>query len=183
MPSTKLTLDSTLPLPGTALQIPRLGFGVYESPRDVCIRSCSSALSAGYRHIDSAIYYDNEAEVGTAVAQSGIPRSEVFLTSKILFAGKTVDESYAAVIESIEKMGGKGGYVDLFLIHSPNSGADARKNMWLALERAHKEGRAKAIGVSNFGVGHIEQLKAFATTWPPHVNQIEVCGMNFEQSR
>lgn len=73
--------------------------------------------------------------------------------------------------------GGSGegkGYVDLFLIHTPSGGSGARKEMWQALEKLHQEGRAKSIGVSNFGVGHIDEMKAYAKVWPPHVNQIEV---------
>ena len=70
---------------------------------------------------------------------------------------------------------GEDGYVDLFLIHTPSGGKAARKEMWLALERLESEGLAKSIGVSNFGVGHIEEMKEYARTWPPHVNQIEVC--------
>ena len=69
---------------------------------------------------------------------------------------------------------GRKGYVDLFLIHSPSGGKEARREMWLALERLLDEGQAKSIGVSNFGVGHIEEMRAYATVWPPHVNQIEV---------
>ncbi|KAI9871971.1 MAG: hypothetical protein M1823_008299, partial [Watsoniomyces obsoletus] len=66
------------------------------------------------------------------------------------------------------------GYVDLFLIHSPNAGNKARKEMWLALEKLHDEGKAKSIGVSNFGIGHINEMKDYAKVWPPHVNQIEL---------
>lgn len=178
----KLTLQSTLALPKSSLAIPRLGFGVYESHRDTCIKSCLHALKSGYRHIDSAQYYANEAQVGDAVAQSGVPREEVYLTTKVLSPGKDVDETYEGLVESVKKLGGKSGYVDLFLIHSPNGGAAARKNMWLALERLLKEGKTKAIGVSNFGKGHIEQLKEYATTWPPHVNQIEVCSITTQAS-
>lgn len=107
--------------------------------------------------------------------KSGIARSSLFLTTKIMSASSTVDETYQRIIESVELLSGsKDGYADLFLIHTPSGGANARKTMWQALERAHKEGRTKAIGVSNFGKGHIEELKTFATVWPPQVNQIEV---------
>ncbi|KAI9664845.1 MAG: hypothetical protein M1821_006293 [Bathelium mastoideum] len=84
-------------------------------------------------------------------------------------------ELYLEIIESLKKLAvGEKGYADLFLIHSPHCGPQGRKTLWKALERAHKEGRAKAIGVSNFGVGHIEELKEYAEVWPPHVNQIEL---------
>ena len=92
-----------------------------------------------------------------------------------------MQKSYEKCVESVAKIsGGKEGegeegvYVDLFLIHSPNAGSKARKEMWLALEKLYDEGKAKAIGVSNFGVGHIEEMKAYAAHWPPCVNQIEL---------
>ncbi|GAB7349680.1 hypothetical protein MBLNU459_g0351t1 [Dothideomycetes sp. NU459] len=171
--SSRYTLQSTRALPNSPVKIPALGFGVYQSHGDTCLQSCLTALKAGYRHIDSAQYYANEDQVGEAVKKSGIPRKDIFITTKILTAGNNDEETYQSVIESIDKID-KGGYVDLYLIHSPNSGSEARKIMWTALEKAHKEGRAKAIGVSNFGIGHIEELKQYAHTWPPHVNQIEL---------
>ena len=121
--------------------------------------------------------------MGEAVRQSGLPRSEVFLTTKILSPGGSPGATYKKCLQSVEKIddglgkGGDGegkGYVDLFLIHSASGGSAARKEMWQALERLYEEGRVKSIGVSNFGVGHIEELKNFAKVWPPHVNQIEV---------
>lgn len=170
-----ISLKSTLPLVNSSYKIPILGFGVYQSHGPSCISACSTALKAGYRHIDTAQYYANEEQVGEAVKQSGLQRSDVYITSKILSPGSDDEETYKSVIGSVEKIDpSKKGYVDLFLIHSPNGGAKARKTMWMALERAHKEGRCRAIGVSNFGKGHIEELKQYATTWPPHVNQIEV---------
>ena len=114
--------------------------------------------------------------MGQAATQSGITRSELFLTTKILSAGGSIDKSYQKCLDSVKKIDDReDGYVDLFLIHSPSGGAAARKEMWLALERLFEEGRAKSIGVSNFGIGHIEELKDYAKVWPPHVNQIEVC--------
>lgn len=113
--------------------------------------------------------------MGAAVRQSGIPRNEVFLTTKILSAGGSPEKTYQKCLKSVKVIDdGDEGYVDLFLIHSPSGGPAARKEMWGALEKLYKEGKAKAIGVSNFGVGHIEGLKEFAEVWPPHVNQLEV---------
>jgi diketogulonate reductase-like aldo/keto reductase len=173
--SPQLTLASTLPLPNLSITIPRLGFGVYRSTDTQCITSCLNALKAGYRHIDTAQFYANEAEVGVAIRRSGLQRSDVFVTTKILGAGGSVEKSYEKCVASVEKIDpGEGGYVDLFLIHSPNSGSAKRKEMWLALERLYEEGKAKSIGVSNFGVGHIEEMKGYAKVWPPHVNQIEL---------
>ncbi|KAK5104502.1 hypothetical protein LTS08_002392 [Lithohypha guttulata] len=172
--TTKLTKESTLPLPNSSHSIPRLGFGVYQSPADVCNKSCTTALSSGYRHIDTAQFYANETQVGEAVRNSGLKRSDVYITTKILSAGGSVDKSYQKCLDSVKKLDGEDGYVDLFLIHSPNAGKAAREEMWQALLRAHKEGKAKAIGVSNFGIGHIEGLKGLGNVWPPHVNQIEL---------
>ena len=175
----KLDISSTLPLPSSSITIPRLGFGVYQSPEDVCKRSCSTALKSGYRHIDTAQFYANEQQVGDAVRESGLNRSDVYITTKILSAGGSVDKSYAKCVESVKKIAGDGedAYVDLFLIHSPNAGKAAREEMWKALLKLHEEGKAKAIGVSNFGKGHIESLKSLGSVWPPHVNQIEVSSL------
>lgn len=174
----KITIDSTYTV-ADSVKIPLLGFGVYDSPPHLCVQSCITALKAGYRHIDTAQIYGNEADVGRALQESGIPRKDVFVTTKILSAAGSVDKSYARCLESVDKLnpsaGEEGGYVDLFLVHSPNAGAKARRELWLALEKVHKEGKARSIGVSNFGIKHIEELKEYATIWPPHVLQIEVC--------
>ena len=172
--TSQFTLQTTLPLPNSSVKIPALGFGVYQSHGPTCKKSCLTALEAGYRHIDSAQYYANEQLVGDAVKESSVDRKDVFITTKILSPGKDEEETYQSLVDSVNKID-KGGYVDLFLIHSPSSGPQGRKTMWTALERLHKEGKAKAIGVSNFGKGQIEELKQFAKVWPPHVNQIEVC--------
>lgn len=173
----KVAITDLLPLPNCSTKIPRLGFGVYQSSTSQCVQSCLNALKAGYRHIDTAQFYANEAEVGKAVRDSGIPRSDVFLTTKILSASGTIQKSYEKCLASVEKIDpGQNGYVDLFLIHSPNSGKEKRKEMWQALERLYDEGKAKSIGVSNYGVGHIEEMKSYAKVWPPQVNQIEVRG-------
>ena len=173
----KMALTDLLPLPNSALKIPRLGFGIYLSDTKTAVKSCLHALRTGYRHIDSAQFYANEAEMGEAVRQSGLKRSEVFLTTKILVAGGSPEATYKKCLDSVNKIEGgrEGGYVDLFLIHTASGGPAARKEMWQALERLVEEGRAKSIGVSNFGVGHIEEMKSWAKIWPPQVNQIEVC--------
>ncbi|KAL6351986.1 hypothetical protein LRP88_14798 [Fusarium phalaenopsidis] len=169
----KRSISDTLSL-NNSLKIPQLGFGVYRSPTDVCIQSCLTALECGYRHIDTAQYYGNEKEVGLAVKKSGLDRKEIYLTTKILSPGGSVEKSYAQCAESVKLLDPDTGYVDLFLVHSPNGGAAARKEMWQALERLYKEGKAKSIGVSNFGIKHIEELKEYAEVWPPHANQIEL---------
>jgi diketogulonate reductase-like aldo/keto reductase len=174
--SIKLAITDLLPLPNCSTKIPRLGFGVYQSSTSQCVQSCLNALKSGYRHIDTAQFYANEAEVGRAVKESGIKRSDVFLTTKILSAAGSVQKSYEKCLASVEKVDvAEDGYVDMFLIHSPNSGKEKRKEMWLALERLYDEGKVRSIGVSNYGVGHIEEMRSYAKVWPPHVNQIEVC--------
>ena len=174
MTSSKLALTDSLQLHNSSVRIPCLGFGLYLSPPNVSIQSCLSALKSGYRHIDSAQFYQNESEMGKAAKESGVSRGSLFLTTKILSSGGSPDATYKKCLDSVHKIDGENGYVDLFLIHTPNGGAAARKEMWQALERLQSEGRVKSIGVSNFGVGHIEEMRSYAKIWPPYVNQIEV---------
>jgi len=175
MSSQSLSIDSRLPLPTSTHQIPQIGFGVYQSPPEVCVASCKKALEAGYRHIDTAQYYENEAEVGRALQESNLPREEVYITTKILFAGDDAESTYAKLVASVEKLAGKDGYVDLFLIHSPNFGAGARKLMWQALEKLKSEGKTRDIGVSNYGIGHMKEIASIsASEKVPAVNQIEL---------
>ncbi|KAI9747709.1 MAG: hypothetical protein M4579_007408 [Chaenotheca gracillima] len=169
----KLALTDMISLPNSTVKMPRLGFGVYQSHAATCIASCQTALTAGYRHIDSAQYYANEVQVGEAVRQSKLPRDSIFVTTKILGPAGGPEGTYKRISDSVDKIG-LDGYVDLFLIHSPSSGAKGRKEMWQALEKAHAEGKCKSIGVSNFGVSQIEEMKEYAKVWPPHVNQIEL---------
>ncbi|KAH6701947.1 putative aldo-keto reductase [Leptodontidium sp. MPI-SDFR-AT-0119] len=152
-----------LALPNSSVKIPRLGFGVHQSPSKQFVASClAAAFKAGYRHIDPAQYYDNEKEVREALRQLGMPRSDV------------VDRTYEKLVESVDKINVKDEYVDPISIHTPSGGSKNRKEMFLALEKLLKRGRTKAIGVSNWGIGHIEELKGFAKVYPPHVNQIEL---------
>ncbi|UNI15304.1 hypothetical protein JDV02_001847 [Purpureocillium takamizusanense] len=171
--SSKRTLQDTLTMTNS-VKIPQLGFGVYKSPEAVCARSCDTALDVGYRHIDTAQFYGNETQVGQAVQRSAMPREHVFITTKVLVAEDSVEATLRKCLDSVAKLDPDSGYVDLFLIHSPNSGAVKRKIMWQALEKLYESGKARSIGVSNFGIKHIEELKEFATVWPPHVNQIEL---------
>lgn len=120
--------------------------------------------------------------MGEAVLKSGLAREEVFLTTKILSTGGSPEKTYRKCLDSVEKIdagvegkGGRKGYVDLFLIHAAVGGPETRKEMWLALERLFEEGRARAIGVSNFGIKHVAEMKGWGKVWPPHVNQLEVC--------
>ncbi|KZF19113.1 putative aldo-keto reductase [Xylona heveae TC161] len=180
--SAKFAITDLLPLPNSSVKIPRLGFGVYRSPRDTCINSCVTALKAGYRHIDTAQFYANEAEVGEGLRKSGVARSSIFVTTKIMSPKSSLEATYQSALDSVKKIDGENGYVDLFLIHSPSSGSSGRKTLWQALERLHEEGRAKSIGVSNFGRGHIEEMKPYAKVWPPQVNQIELHPWNQQKT-
>lgn len=142
-----LTLSSVIPLPESTLTIPNIGFGVYLSSPEVCTASCRTALDLGYRQIDTAQFYKNEREVGEAVRASGLPRDSVFVTTKIINPVGSVEATLESLRESVAKIG--LGYVDLFLIHSPGSGPEGRKEIWLALEKLKEEGKTRSIGVSN----------------------------------
>lgn len=176
MPASTLSINSTFDLPNSQYKIPKIGFGVYLSPKDVCVKSCKKAFEVGYRHIDTAQYYANEEQVGQALADSGLPRKEIYITSKILSPGEDVESTYRKIVDSVEKLAGKDGYADLFLIHSPNGGKEARKTMWLALKKAKQQGKVRDIGVSNYGIHHIDEIATFDSKDAlPAVNQIEVC--------
>ena len=169
----KLSIESSLKqLNGHKLPI--LGFGVWDSPKDLTTKSCLEALKVGYRHIDTAQGYSNEEEVGKAVRESRIPRDQLFITSKIWQAGDDDESTYQKCLDSVKKIDGDNGYLDLMLIHNAAVGAEPRKRMWLAMEKLHKEGKFKSIGVSNYGIGHIEEMKKYASVWPPTVNQLEL---------
>lgn len=155
--------------------MPLLGFGVWDSPSHLTTQSCLEAITVGYRHIDTAQVYGNEKEVGKSIEESGLPREEIFVTSKILSPGDDNEGTYRKVLASVEKIAGGNGYLDLMLIHNKTSGAKGIQLMWQAMEKLMKEGKLKAIGVSNFGIGHIKRMKEYAEVWPPMVNQLEVC--------
>ena len=173
MAATKLTLEDTVELPNS-VRVPRIGFGVWASSENQCTASCLTALKAGYRHIDTGDCYGNEKEVGDAVRQSGLERSEIFISTKILQAKGSVDESYQSILESIHRLAGVCGSVDMLLIHNAAVELEPRKELWLALEQLYDAKKVRSIGVSNHGIGHIEAMKEYATIWPPHVNQLEV---------
>jgi diketogulonate reductase-like aldo/keto reductase len=169
--SSNLSIQSTLPMPGSKHKIPQIGFGVYLSPHDKCVRSCLEAFKAGYRHIDTAQYYENEADVGQALRESKLPREDVYITSKILSAGNDADQTYQKIADSVEKLAGKDGYADLFLIHTPNGGEKARKLIWQALEKAKGAEIVRDIGVSNYGIKHIEEIKGIGKVWEVTLSQ------------
>jgi 2,5-diketo-D-gluconate reductase A len=155
----------------TGAAIPQLGFGTYLIPPDETARAVATALETGYRSIDTASVYGNEAEVGEAIAASGIPRDEVFVTTKLWNSDQGRDRALRAFDESLRRLGLDA--VDLYLIHWPVPSRDRYVETWKALEEIHADGRARAIGVSNFQVAHLERLLAEADVVPA-VNQIEL---------
>lgn len=149
--------------------MPGFGLGVYKvDDGDTVIDTVKSALSVGYRLIDTAQYYDNESGVGQAIKESGVPREDIFVTSKVWNDSQGFESTLKTFEESLEKLG--LDYIDLYLIHWPVSGQ--YKDTWRALEKIYKEGKARAIGVSNFHVHHLEDLLKDAEV-KPAVNQIE----------
>ncbi|GGZ16208.1 aldo/keto reductase [Streptomyces nitrosporeus] len=153
------------------LEMPQLGFGVWQVPDDEAATAVAAAIEAGYRSIDTAAIYGNESGTGKAVAASGVAREELFLTTKVWNTDQGYDSTLRAFDASLEKLG--TDYVDLYLIHWPVPAKDAYVDTYKALERILADGRAKAIGVSNFGDGHLERLLG-ETSVVPAVNQIEL---------
>lgn len=151
--------------------IPQLGVGTYKVPADVTAGLVAGALAAGYRHIDTAALYGNEAEVGEGLRASGLERDEVFVTTKVWNDDQGFDETLRAFDASAAKLG--LDRVDLYLIHWPIPSADRYVDTWKALERLQQEGRATSIGVSNFSVVHLERLRD-ETGLLPAVNQVEL---------
>jgi methylglyoxal/glyoxal reductase len=158
----------TLPMTGGG-QIPQLGLGVWQTPRGLTREAVLSALRVGYRHIDTASIYGNEADVGRGVHDSGLARSELFVTTKLWNDDQGYDAALRAFDTSTKRLG--LDYVDLYLLHWPVAGK--RLDSWRALEKLHAEGRARAIGVSNFLVPHLRELLAHAKV-APMVNQLEL---------
>ena len=154
------------------VEIPQLGFGVYQVPPEDTAEAVSTALEIGYRHIDTAEMYGNEKGVGEAVARSGIDRGEVFVTSKLNNGYHRRDDALRAFDQSLADLGFE--YLDLFLVHWPLPGIDVDYvETWKAMEEIYASGRARSIGVSNFQAHHLRRLFG-ETEVRPAVNQIEV---------
>lgn len=150
------------------VQMPMLGYGVYQVTKDECERCVLDALKVGYRSIDTAQSYFNEEEVGNALIKSGIPREEIFLTTKVWIEHYGYDECRASVLESLRKL--KTDYIDLCLLHQPFSDV---YGAYRALEDLMAEGKIRAIGISNFYVDRMVDIASFARV-KPAVNQIEI---------
>lgn len=149
--------------------MPAIGFGTWQIfPNSAANKAVTEAITAGYRSIDTARIYGNEKGVGRAVRESGVPRGELFLTTKLWNASQGYRQTPKAFDNSLKRLG--MDYVDLYLIHWPVSGK--RLESWRAMEEINKSGRAKAIGVSNFTVKHLEELAEHSDVTPA-VNQVE----------
>jgi 2,5-diketo-D-gluconate reductase A len=155
----------------TGDSIPQLGVGVFKVDDEVCEQVVLDALEVGYRHIDTAMIYRNEGAVGRAIAKSGIPRGELFVTTKLWNSDQGSETAAQALQTSLDLLG--LDQVDLYLIHWPAPLRDQFVETWLVLEDLHRTGLTKAIGVSNFQKEHLERVLE-AGSIPPAVNQVEL---------
>ncbi|UNI22831.1 hypothetical protein JDV02_008684 [Purpureocillium takamizusanense] len=178
----KLTLSN-------GITIPQIQLGLYMMPRGEVTQPIRWALLEGYRGFDSAQAYHNEREAGEAIStflsnpddnKEGLRREDLFFTTKLASCSTSYDQVRRSVKASVDACG--LGYVDLFLLHSPYGGREARLTSWNALEDAVDDGEVRMIGVSNFGVAHIEELMAAKPRIKPVVNQIEVHPFNTQTS-
>lgn len=168
--STTITLNN-------GVEIPQIGLGVWRARDDEAYQSVLTALKLGYRHIDTASIYENEAQVGQAIKDSGIPREEIFVTTKVWNDMQGYDTTLQAFEASFARLG--LDYVDLYLVHWPRPKKDMYIDTYRALETLYQQGKVRAIGVSNFKIPHLQRLLAH-TTIVPVLNQIE-CHPYFQQ--
>ncbi len=156
-------------------EIPCMGYGTYKVNGSAAISAIKSAISVGYRHLDTATFYGNEAEVGAAIRACDVPREELFITSKVWKTERGYEKTKASLLKTLEDM--QLDYLDLYLIHWPASPCqyenwqEINLETWRAMTELYKEGKIKAIGVSNFLPHHLEAL--LKTEVKPMVNQIE----------
>lgn len=154
------------------VKMPQLGYGVYQISKEDCERCVLDALKVGYRHIDTAQSYFNEEEVGNAIIKSGIPRSEIFLTTKVWIEHYGYEQTKKSVYESMQKL--KVDYIDLVLLHQP---FNDYYGAWRALEDLYADGKIRAIGISNFSPDRMVDLASFSRI-KPMVNQVETHPFN-----
>jgi 2,5-diketo-D-gluconate reductase A len=153
------------------VEIPQFGFGVFQIDPDETATAVRAAFDAGYRHVDTAQMYRNEEGVGTALRESGLPRGEVFVTTKCDNDAHGHDAAVRALDGSLQRLGVDA--VDLYLVHWPRPREDRYVETWKGFEKALSDGRARSIGVSNFTIAHLERLAAETGTVPA-VNQVEL---------
>lgn len=162
----------------SGVAMPVLGLGVYQSrPGRETRDAVAHALEVGYRHIDTARFYSNEADVGTAIERSGLSREDVFVTTKLANPDHGYDSARRALDRSLLQLGSE--YVDLYLVHWPVAGL--RKDSWRALVEAKKAGKARAIGVSNYTIRHLEELASTSDVLPD-VNQVELSPFLYQRA-
>jgi 2,5-diketo-D-gluconate reductase A len=159
----------TIELAGSEVRIPQFGVGVFQVPPEETVENVTNALNVGYRHIDTAKAYDNEAQVGQALRASGLSRDEVFITTKLW--NNDHGDAKRALKASLDRL--ETDYVDLYLIHWPAPAQDRYVEAWQALIEARQQGLARAIGVSNFQPDHLRRI-VDETGVTPAVNQIEL---------
>ncbi|KAF8505824.1 Aldo/keto reductase [Russula emetica] len=164
-----MSIRSTVVLSGGVAAMPVIGLGVYQNPN--CKPACLAALQSGYRHIDSARAYKNEAQVGDAIRESGVSREDIFITSKI----HQIAGGYQSCLDAIDNSLRNFGFdnLDLYLIHSAYGGKTIRLEAWKALLAAKKAGKLKSVGVSNYNVKHLEEITEAGLELPA-VNQVEL---------
>jgi diketogulonate reductase-like aldo/keto reductase len=153
------------------VEMPQLGFGVFQVPDAETTAAVSAALHAGYRSIDTAALYGNEAGVGKALAASGLDRDELFITTKVWNSEQGYDKTLRAFDASMKKLGLE--QLDLYLIHWPTPARDLYVETWKAFEKLYADGRVRAVGVSNFQPAHLERILDTGGTVPA-VNQVEL---------
>ncbi|EXJ75023.1 alcohol dehydrogenase [Cladophialophora psammophila CBS 110553] len=154
----KFTLNTTYRLK-SGHEIPVLGYGVYQTPPATCEEVTTYALRVGYRHIDSARAYENEQPCAKAISASGLDREQVFFTTKVHPQDMGYEKTVLSIAASLSETG--LDYIDLYLIHAPFGGKEARLGTWKALSEAQKEGKIRSIGVSNYGIHHLEELEEY----------------------
>jgi 2,5-diketo-D-gluconate reductase A len=164
---------STIPLVtlNNGVEIPQVGFGVFLIPEEETEEAVTAALDTGYRHIDTAAYYFNESAVGAAIEKSGIPRDELFVTTKCWNDDQGYDSALKAFDSSMDKLG--LDVLDLYLVHWPVPSKDLYVDTWRAFEQLYADGRVRSIGVSNFQPAHLQRLFD-ETDIVPAVNQVEL---------
>jgi len=172
----KLNLNSKIVL-NNGVKMPVIGLGTYLSDNEEgVVNAVKWALQAGYRLIVTAATYENEEGVGKGIMESGIPREEIFITTKLWNTDQGYESTLKAIDTSLAKLGLE--YVDLYLIHWPTADNEGkisinkREETWKAMEEIYKSGKAKAIGVSNYKIKHLEEMKKYATVMPT-VDQVE----------